>query len=101
MSFGFKELAIILLIVLVVFGSTKLKSLGRDLGAAIKGFKSAIKDDDEVDTKTSAEAASETALETTAETALGTTADKASEAEAEVPPSAQSTASDEGQPPKS
>ena len=93
MSFGFKELAIILLIVLVVFGSTKLKSLGRDLGAAIKGFKSAVKDDDEVDTKTSAEAASETAL--------GTTADKAPEAEAEVPPSAQSTASDEGQPPKS
>ena len=93
MSFGFKELAIILLIVLVVFGSTKLKSLGRDLGAAIKGFKSAVKDDDEVDTERSAEAASETALETTA--------DKLPEAEAEAPPSVQSTASDEEQPPKS
>ncbi len=54
MSFGFKELAIVLIIVLLVFGSKKLKSLGRDLGSAIKGFKSAIKSDDAEETTSNA-----------------------------------------------
>ena len=48
MSFGIPELAIILVIALVLFGTNKLKSIGSDLGSAIKGFRSAIsKDDDE------------------------------------------------------
>lgn len=39
------ELLIILTIVLVVFGTSRFKNLGSDLGGAIKGFRTAIKDD--------------------------------------------------------
>jgi len=42
MSFGIPELLIILAIILLLFGTTKLKSLGSDLGSAIKGFRSAM-----------------------------------------------------------
>ena len=45
MSFGVTELVIILVIVVLLFGTTKIKSLGTDLGSAIKGFRSAITDD--------------------------------------------------------
>ena len=37
---------IILLVVLVLFGSKKLRSIGSDLGQGIKGFKKAINDDE-------------------------------------------------------
>ena len=36
------ELLIILLIVLVVFGGKKLRSIGSDLGAAVKGFRQGL-----------------------------------------------------------
>jgi len=45
MNFGIWELLIILLIVSLLFGTKKLRSIGGDLGSAIKGFRSAIKDD--------------------------------------------------------
>ena len=38
------ELIIILVIVLLIFGGKRLKNLGSDLGGAIKGFKSSVKD---------------------------------------------------------
>lgn len=37
--FGTTELIIILLVVLVIFGAGKLKSIGSDLGSAVKNFK--------------------------------------------------------------
>ncbi len=40
------QLLIILLVVLLIFGSGKLKSLGSDLGSSIKGFKKAVKDEE-------------------------------------------------------
>ena len=43
------SLLIILLIVLVLFGGKRLRSLGTDLGGAIKGFRSAVKDPDETE----------------------------------------------------
>ncbi|MEK9820877.1 MAG: twin-arginine translocase TatA/TatE family subunit, partial [Gammaproteobacteria bacterium] len=46
MSFGITELVIILVIVVLLFGTTKLKSLGTDLGSAIKGFRSAVSEED-------------------------------------------------------
>ncbi len=46
MSFGITELIIIMVIVLLLFGTTKLKSIGSDLGSAIKGFRSAVTDDE-------------------------------------------------------
>ncbi len=48
MSFGITELIIVLVIVLLLFGTSKLKSLGSDLGSAIKGFRTAVDDKDEV-----------------------------------------------------
>lgn len=39
------QLAIILLIVILIFGTKKLKGMGKDLGGAIKSFKDAMNDD--------------------------------------------------------
>ncbi|MGB5256766.1 MAG: twin-arginine translocase TatA/TatE family subunit, partial [Woeseiaceae bacterium] len=36
------SLLLILVIVLVIFGTKKLKNLGSDLGGAVKGFRSAM-----------------------------------------------------------
>ncbi len=40
------QLLIILVIVLLLFGTKRLRNLGGDLGNAIKGFKGAMKDED-------------------------------------------------------
>jgi sec-independent protein translocase protein TatA len=40
------HLLIILVIVLVLFGTKRLRGLGSDLGNAIKGFRSAVSDGD-------------------------------------------------------
>ncbi|MCV6605428.1 MAG: twin-arginine translocase TatA/TatE family subunit [Porticoccaceae bacterium] len=45
MGFGWQELLIILIIVALIFGTKKLRSIGSDLGGAVKGFKSAVNDD--------------------------------------------------------
>ena len=47
MSFGFQELLLILLIVIVLFGATKLPQLGRGIGEGIKNFRRGIKSDDD------------------------------------------------------
>ncbi|MGI9279589.1 MAG: twin-arginine translocase TatA/TatE family subunit [Endozoicomonas sp.] len=39
------QLLIVLLIVVMLFGTKRLKGLGSDLGGAIKGFKNSIGDD--------------------------------------------------------
>lgn len=41
------QLIIIAVIILLLFGTKKLRNVGGDLGAAIKGFKKAINEDDE------------------------------------------------------
>jgi len=38
---------LIIALIIVLLGTKKLRNLGSDLGGALKGFKSAIKDDDE------------------------------------------------------
>ena len=40
------QLLIVLIIVLVIFGGNRLKNLGSDLGAAIKGFKKEMADNE-------------------------------------------------------
>jgi sec-independent protein translocase protein TatA len=45
-GFGMGELLVILGIVLVLFGPKRLKSLGSDLGNAIKGFRTAVKEEE-------------------------------------------------------
>jgi sec-independent protein translocase protein TatA len=42
MGIGFRELLIILLIALLLFGAKKLRTIGSDLGAAVKGFKKSM-----------------------------------------------------------
>jgi len=41
------QLLIILVIVLAIFGTKKLRNLGSDLGGAVKGFRSAMSEADE------------------------------------------------------
>ena len=41
---GIWQLIIVLVIIMLVFGTKKLKNLGSDLGGAIKGFKNAMDD---------------------------------------------------------
>ncbi|MGO4999742.1 twin-arginine translocase TatA/TatE family subunit [Oceanisphaera sp. W20_SRM_FM3] len=40
------QLLIVLLIVVLLFGTKKLRGMGSDLGSAVKGFKKAISDDE-------------------------------------------------------
>ncbi|MEQ8802581.1 twin-arginine translocase TatA/TatE family subunit [Haliea sp.] len=40
------QLLIILAIVIMLFGTKRLRTLGSDLGSAVKGFRKSIKDDD-------------------------------------------------------
>jgi sec-independent protein translocase protein TatA len=46
MGISVTQLLIILVIVVVLFGTKRLRNIGSDLGGAIKGFKSAVKDGD-------------------------------------------------------
>ena len=46
---GFGELVLILIIVVVVFGATKLPQLGDGLGKAIKNFKRSVNSANEID----------------------------------------------------
>ena len=47
MGISVTQLIIILAIVIVLFGTKRLRNLGGDLGGAIKGFRSAVKDGSE------------------------------------------------------
>ena len=53
---GFGELVLVLVIVLVVFGSTKLPQLGDGLGRAIKNFKRSLGALNEIDVTPKADA---------------------------------------------
>ncbi len=44
MGISIWQLLIILVIVILLFGTKRLKGLGTDLGGAIKGFRGALKD---------------------------------------------------------
>ena len=43
-SFSIWHWLIVLVIVLLIFGTKKLKNMGSDLGGAVKGFKDGLKD---------------------------------------------------------
>jgi sec-independent protein translocase protein TatA len=53
MGFSIPHLLVLLAIVVLVFGTKRLKNVGADLGDAIKGFRNAIKEGEEA-TKTNA-----------------------------------------------
>jgi sec-independent protein translocase protein TatA len=52
MNLGVPELLVILLIVLILFGSKKIPELARGLGRGIREFKDATKNPDPADKKT-------------------------------------------------
>ena len=45
--FAPRHLLLILLVVLVVFGTKKLRTIGSDLGAAVRGFKKSMNEGDQ------------------------------------------------------
>lgn len=48
-GFGATELLIILVIVIVIFGATRLPQIGRGLGEGIKNFRGALKEPTAID----------------------------------------------------
>ncbi|MBM3203212.1 twin-arginine translocase TatA/TatE family subunit, partial [Candidatus Woesearchaeota archaeon] len=52
MGLGVSELLLIFLIVLVLFGTKRLRTIGSDLGGAIKSFRSAMNEQESVKTET-------------------------------------------------
>ena len=78
------QLLIVLVIVLLLFGTKKLRNLGSDLGGAVKGFRSTMKD------SSSAEESSETTEspagpESLAESAESAESSEEAESEKESP----------------
>ncbi|MCH7311413.1 MAG: Sec-independent protein translocase subunit TatA [Acinetobacter sp.] len=41
------HILLLLVVIILVFGTSKLKSLGKDLGGAVKDFKDSVRDEDE------------------------------------------------------
>jgi sec-independent protein translocase protein TatA len=69
---GWGELLIILVILLIIFGPSRLGDLGSSLGKGIKGFKKAMREPDEIDVTPSKDETSRvegTHLETAGKTA--------------------------------
>ncbi len=50
MGISVTKLLIVLAIIIVIFGTKRLKNVGADLGGAIKNFRSAMRDEEEKDT---------------------------------------------------
>jgi len=46
---GIRELVIILVVVLLIFGTKKMANIGSDLGRAVKGFKQAMSEGEQED----------------------------------------------------
>ena len=57
-SFSIWHWLIVLVIVLLIFGTKKLRNIGADLGGAVKGFKDGMKGDGEEPRKPTGEIAS-------------------------------------------
>ena len=51
-SFSIWHWLVVLLVIILVFGTSKLKNIGKDLGGAIKGFRNAMGESKEDKTKT-------------------------------------------------
>ncbi|GLQ73116.1 twin-arginine translocase subunit TatA [Vibrio sp. vnigr-6D03] len=51
MGISVTQLIIIAVIVLLLFGTKKLRNIGGDLGGAVKGFKKAMSDEDKASTE--------------------------------------------------
>ena len=59
------SLLLILVIVLVIFGTKRLRSLGTDLGGAVKGFRSAMSEAEAQESSEQIEESSDASFDTT------------------------------------
>jgi len=75
---GIWQLLIILLIVVLLFGTKRLKSIGSDLGNAVKGFRSAMTDADKAGDDNQDPKRLDTAKSEQTTDAVGASADSAS-----------------------
>jgi len=64
-SFSIWHWLIVLLIVVMVFGTKKLKNIGSDLGGAVKGFKDGMKEGTTPEDKPAAQVSAQAAAEKT------------------------------------
>jgi sec-independent protein translocase protein TatA len=87
-SFGWMELLLILIIVLIIFGAGKLPQLGEGLGKAIKGFKKSVHEADAIDV-TPGEQPSQSEPQSVASAQVG--------AQGETPPSSRPATTQPGQ----
>ncbi len=78
--FDSKMLLVILAIALVIFGTKRLRTIGTDLGAAVKGFKQAMNDGE------SDEKAKQLKHDADFDSGAPATGTQAREAESKVPP---------------
>jgi sec-independent protein translocase protein TatA len=78
--FDSKMLLVILAIALVIFGTKRLRTIGTDLGAAVKGFKQAMNDGE------SEEKAKQLKHDADFDTGTAATGAQARETEAKAPP---------------
>ncbi len=60
---GTQELLIILVIIVILFGATRLPQIGSGIGQAIKNFKKGINEPDEIDVTPKKDASKETKKE--------------------------------------
>lgn len=51
MGISWQQLLIVLVIIILIFGTKKLKNIGSDLGSAVKGFKKAMGEEESTDKK--------------------------------------------------
>lgn len=54
-SFSIWHWLIVLMVVVLIFGTKKLRNLGADLGSAVKGFKDGMKSEEDKSTQAKAE----------------------------------------------
>ena len=78
------QLLIVLVIVLLLFGTKKLRNLGSDLGGAVKGFRSTMKDSTSAE-ESSATTGSPAGPESLAESAESAESSEEAESEKERP----------------
>ncbi|MDQ5768695.1 twin-arginine translocase TatA/TatE family subunit [Thiothrix subterranea] len=50
MHFSPLQLAVVLVIIILLFGTKKLRNMGGDLGEALKGFRRAVRESDDTET---------------------------------------------------
>jgi sec-independent protein translocase protein TatA len=78
--FDYRMLILILLIAVVIFGTKRLRSVGTDLGAAVRGFKQAMNEGE------NEERLKQIKQDKDADFAPGAAAQSAHEADVKVPP---------------